>query len=119
MANQRIKDAHNNIKPVHPDQTGGVCSTCHSTDDVELLTSRAASARPGRELPVCARNVTSSRRRRGLAAGNGKRLDGWEGRTGGHGPASIVMIPTPRLFRSAFLSARRNSSEPEATTHEC
>jgi len=37
LADQRIADAHQNIKAVHPRQTGGTCSTCHSSANVELL----------------------------------------------------------------------------------
>ena len=37
MADERVKDAHQNIKPVHPKQVGASCSTCHAPDNVEML----------------------------------------------------------------------------------
>ena len=33
----RAAGTHENIKPRHPAQTGGACSTCHSAANVELL----------------------------------------------------------------------------------
>jgi hypothetical protein len=37
MAEKRIADAHQNVQPVHPKQTGALCSSCHAADNVESL----------------------------------------------------------------------------------
>jgi len=80
MANKRIEDAHNNIKPVHPDQTGAVCSTCHSADDVELLTLKSGErATLDESYRLCAQ-CHFEQAKAWAGGGHGKRLDGWEGR---------------------------------------
>jgi hypothetical protein len=80
MANQRISDAHNNIKPVHPDQTGAVCSTCHSGEDVELLTLKSGErATLDESYRLCAQ-CHFEQAEAWAGGGHGKRLDGWEGR---------------------------------------
>lgn len=80
MANKRIGDAHNNIQPVHPDQTGAVCSTCHSTEDVQLLTLKSgARATLDESYRLCAQcHFPEAKAWAGGA--HGKRLDGWQGR---------------------------------------
>jgi len=80
MANKRIEDAHNNIQPVHPEQTGAVCSTCHSADDVQLLTLKSGErATLDESYRLCAQcHFPEAKAWAGGA--HGKRLDGWQGR---------------------------------------
>jgi len=111
MANQRISDAHNNIKPVHPDQTGSVCSTCHSTDDIELLTLKSGErATLDESYRLCAQ-CHFEQAEAWAGGGHGKRLDGWEGRRvvmacadchDPHNPAVQTRIPfrAPQLERT-------------------
>jgi hypothetical protein len=80
MANQRISDAHNNIKPVHPDQTGAVCSTCHSADDVALLTLRSGERAPLDESYRLCAQCHFKQAEAWAGGAHGKRLDGWQGR---------------------------------------
>jgi hypothetical protein len=111
MANKRIGDAHNNIKPVHPDQTGAVCSTCHSADDVALLTLKSGErATLDESYRLCAQcHFPEAKAWAGGA--HGKRLDGWEGRRvvmacadchDPHKPGVEVRIPfrAPQLERT-------------------
>jgi hypothetical protein len=80
MKDQRIGDAHQNIKPVHPAQVGAVCSTCHASDNVERLALRSGE-RPTLDhaYRLCAQ--CHVQQVRAWAAGaHGKRLDAWQGR---------------------------------------
>jgi hypothetical protein len=74
MADRRIADAHGDIQPVHPAETGAVCSTCHAADNVELLPlkegGRASLDQGYRRCAQC----------HWAAGAHGKRLDGWDGR---------------------------------------
>jgi hypothetical protein len=114
MANKRISDAHNNIKPVHPDQTGAVCSTCHSADDVELLTLKSGEhATLDESYRLCAQ-CHFEQAKAWAGGGHGKRLDGWEGRRvvmacadchDPHNPAVQTRIP----FRAPELERTRSA----------
>ena len=110
MENRRISDAHNNIQPVHPDQTGAVCSTCHSADDVALLTLKSGEqASLDESYRLCAQcHFPEAKAWAGGA--HGKRLDGWQGHRvvmacadchDPHNPAVEVRIPfrAPQLER--------------------
>ncbi len=80
LTDKRIADAHQNITAVHPVQTGGVCSTCHAPDNVELLTLKSgARASLNHAYRLCAQ--CHFREAEAWAGGaHGKRLDGWQGR---------------------------------------
>jgi hypothetical protein len=80
MENRRIQDAHHNIQPVHPHQTGATCSTCHLAEDVAQLALQGGGRAPLNEsYRLCAQ--CHFRQAEAWAAGaHGKRLDGWEGR---------------------------------------
>ena len=114
MADKRIADAHDDIRAVHPKQTGSVCSTCHASDNVALLELKTGD-RVGldQSYRLCARchfeQVTAW-----AGGGHGKRLDGWEGRRvvmgcgdchDPHRPALEPRIP----FRPPQLEAVRRS----------
>jgi hypothetical protein len=111
MANKRISDAHNNIKPVHPDQTGAVCSTCHSSDDVELLALKGGQrATLDDSYRLCAQ-CHFEQAKAWAGGGHGKRLDGWQGRRvvmactdchDPHKPATQPRIPfrAPQIERT-------------------
>jgi hypothetical protein len=80
MAEKRITDAHQNIQPVHPEQTGALCSTCHAADDVELLTLESGErAVLDDSYRLCAQCHFAQADAWG-AGTHGKRLDGWQGR---------------------------------------
>jgi hypothetical protein len=110
MANKRIPDAHNNIQPKHPEQTGAVCSTCHSAEDVELLTLKGGErATLDEGYRLCAQcHFPEAKAWAGGA--HGKRLDGWQGRRvvmacadchDPHNPTVAARIPfrAPRIER--------------------
>ena len=115
LADTRIADAHRNIKADHPQQTGGVCSTCHSADNVELLAlkngERATLDHAYRKCAQCHfQQVTSW-----ANGAHGKRLDGWQGRRvvmgcadchDPHHPAIEPRIPfaAPRIARAPWTS---------------
>lgn len=111
MVNKRIEDAHNNIQPVHPEQTGAVCSTCHSADDVEQLTLKSGErAVLDESYRLCAQcHFPEAKTWAGGA--HGKRLDGWQGRRvvmacadchDPHNPAVQARIP----FRAPQIQRR-------------
>jgi hypothetical protein len=80
MAEKRIGDAHQNVDPAHPKQTGALCSTCHAPEDVELLGlengDRATLDATYRLCAQCHFEQVEA-----WAGGmHGKRLDGWQGR---------------------------------------
>jgi hypothetical protein len=80
LADERVKDAHQNIKAVHPVQTGGVCSTCHAADNVELLTLKSGErATLDHTYRLCAQ-CHFSQAEAWAGGAHGKRLDGWQGR---------------------------------------
>jgi hypothetical protein len=109
MKDNRIRDAHQNIQPLHPDLLGAVCSTCHSPDAVDSLALRTRQ-RVGLDngYRLCAQ--CHFRQADDWAAGaHGKRLDGWQGRRvvmgctdchDPHRPAPLPRIP----FRAPTLS---------------
>lgn len=115
MADQRVKDAHQNIKPIHPRQTGAACSTCHAPDDVELLALKSGErASLDHTYRLCAQCHFSQAE--SWAAGiHGKRIDGWQGRRvvlgcadchDPHKPALEQRIP----FRPPLLEKPRGSA---------
>ncbi|HSJ62736.1 MAG TPA: hypothetical protein VK922_02400 [Gemmatimonadaceae bacterium] len=111
MTDDRVPDAHANITPVHPAQTGGVCSTCHAPDNVELLTLKLGERTTlDHAYRLCAQcHVGQVEAWAGGA--HGKRLDGWQGRRvvmgcadchDPHAPTLEARIPfrAPRLQRT-------------------
>lgn len=79
MENKRISDAHQNIQPVHPEQTGAVCSTCHSPDDVAFLTLKSGERAPLDESYRLCAQCHFEQAKAWAGGGHGKRLDGWQG----------------------------------------
>jgi hypothetical protein len=80
LADERIADAHQNIKPIHPAQTGAACSTCHAPDNVELLALKSGDrATLDHAYRLCAQ-CHFSQAEAWAGGGHGKRLDGWQGR---------------------------------------
>ncbi len=111
MAGKRVADAHQDIRPVHPEQTGAHCSTCHASEDVEQLTLESGErATLDETYRLCAQ--CHFRQTDAWAQGaHGKRLDGWQGRRvvmgcadchDPHAPALAQRIPfrAPQLERS-------------------
>jgi hypothetical protein len=80
LADDRVADAHQNITAVHPVQTGGTCSTCHSPDNVELLALKSGErATLDHTYRLCAQ-CHFSQADAWAGGAHGKRLDGWQGR---------------------------------------
>ena len=79
MAAKRVADAHQDIRPVHPEQTGSLCSTCHAADDVERLAlANGQRATLDESYRLCGQCHFAQAD--GWAHGaHGKRLDGWQG----------------------------------------
>jgi hypothetical protein len=76
----RKPDAHENLKVAHPVQLGGVCSTCHSTANVEQLTLKTGEhASLDHAYQLCAQ-CHFQQVERWAGGAHGKRLDGWQGR---------------------------------------
>ncbi len=110
LKDTRIGDAHQNIIAVHPVQTGGVCSTCHSASNVELLALKSGDrASLDHTYRLCAQ-CHFQQAERWAGGAHGKRLDGWQGRRvvmgcadchDPHKPALEPRIPfrAPRIER--------------------
>jgi len=110
LADARVADAHQNIKSVHPVQTGGVCSTCHAPDNVELLALKSGErATLDHTYRLCAQ-CHFKQAESWAGGGHGKRLDGWQGRRvlmgcadchDPHKPATEQRVPfrAPRIER--------------------
>ncbi|MGH7677122.1 MAG: hypothetical protein ACRENU_01570 [Gemmatimonadaceae bacterium] len=110
LAARRVGDAHQNIKSVHPAQTGGACATCHSPADVELLALGSGErATLDHTYRLCAQ-CHFSQAQSWAGGAHGKRLDGWQGRRvlmgcadchDPHRPAIESRIPfrAPRIER--------------------
>jgi serine/threonine protein kinase len=80
MAEKRIGDAHQNVEPVHPKQTGALCSTCHAAEDVELLAlENGKRATLDESYRLCA-DCHFAQVDAWAHGAHGKRLDGWQGR---------------------------------------
>lgn len=112
MDTQRIPDAHQNIQPVHPSQTGALCSTCHAADNVAELALRGG----GRASLVASYQLCGqchfAEADAWAGGGHGKRLDGWAGRRivmactdchDPHTPAIQLRIPfrAPEIERAS------------------
>jgi len=75
----RVKDAHQNIRPVHPRATGGVCRTCHAAENVERLrVSTGEAPTLDHAYRLCA-ECHFQQVQDWAGGGHGKRLDGWQG----------------------------------------
>lgn len=100
----RIDDAHQNIRPVHPAETGATCGTCHAADDVEhllLISGERVSLDHAYTLCAQCHFGQVDDWTRGV---HGKRLDGWQGVRvvmgcadchDPHSPAVEARIPYP------------------------
>lgn len=110
MTAKRISDAHQDIKPLHPEQTGSHCSTCHASDDVEQLRlENGERATMDQSYRLCAQCHFTQADAWAHGA-HGKRLDAWQGRRivmgcadchDPHQPALQPRIPfrAPRIER--------------------
>jgi hypothetical protein len=80
LADKRVPDAHQDIRAVHPEQTGSLCSTCHAADDVEQLTLVSGQrATLDESYRLCAQ-CHFAQANAWAHGTHGKRLDGWQGR---------------------------------------
>jgi formate-dependent nitrite reductase cytochrome c552 subunit len=80
MAKKRVPDAHQDIRPVHPELTGARCATCHAADDVEQLALESGErATMDESYRLCAQCHFTQVDAWANGA-HGKRLDGWQGR---------------------------------------
>ena len=115
LADERVADAHQNIKPIHPAQTGAACSTCHAPDNVELLALKSGErATLDHAYRLCAQ-CHFSQADAWAGGGHGKRLDGWQGRrvVMGCGDCHDPHKPTlePRIpFRAPQLQRQRGDA---------
>jgi len=80
MRDRRIAHVHENIQPVHPAETGAVCSTCHAEDDVGMLPLKDGQRAPLEQAYRLCAQCHFQQVRDWAGGAHGKRLDGWEGR---------------------------------------
>jgi hypothetical protein len=80
MTEKRTGDAHQNVQPVHPQQTGARCATCHAPDNVEFLAlENGGRATLDESYRLCA-DCHFSQVSAWAHGAHGKRLDSWQGR---------------------------------------
>jgi hypothetical protein len=76
----RTDDGHQNIQPLHPNETGASCATCHSARNVDRLVLQSGeTATMDEPYRLCAQ-CHSPQVTAWAAGAHGKRLDGWHGR---------------------------------------
>lgn len=116
MAAQREPDVHNDIQPVHPDTSGGVCATCHAPEDASLLVLLEDRRAPlDQSYRLCAQ-CHFRQADAWAGGGHGKRLDGWQGRrvvmacTDCHDPHHPAV--EPRIPFRAPVIERIRSDDP-------
>jgi hypothetical protein len=100
----RIGDAHRDLRPVHPSETGATCGTCHSAADVEhLVLFSGETVAIDHSYRLCAQ-CHFDQLNSWAGGGHGKRLDGWHGRRvvmgcadchDPHAPALEPRVPYP------------------------
>jgi hypothetical protein len=77
---ERVADAHGNILPLHPQETGATCGTCHSPARVDRLSLGTGETvtldHPYRLCAQCHAPQVEA----WAGGAHGKRLDGWHGR---------------------------------------
>jgi hypothetical protein len=107
----RVADAHRNIQPSHPRETGAACVNCHATEDVSRLALGSGDrATLDHAYRLCAQ-CHSPQVEDWAAGAHGKRLDGWQGRRivmncadchDPHHPETETRIPfgPPRITRT-------------------
>jgi hypothetical protein len=107
----RVADAHQDVQPTHPRETGATCVTCHATEDVSRLALGSGErATLDHAYRLCAQ-CHSPQVEAWAAGAHGKRLDGWQGRRvvmgcadchDPHHPATEKRIPfdPPRIART-------------------
>jgi hypothetical protein len=77
---ERVTDAHHDIQPLHPHETGASCTSCHAPDNVEFLALGSGErATLDHAYRLCAQ-CHSPQVNDWAAGAHGKRLDGWQGR---------------------------------------
>lgn len=115
MAAQRIGDAHQNIKALHPVRVGAVCSTCHASENVAQLVLKNGDRAPVDESYRLCAECHFKQAEAWAGGGHGKRLDGWQGRRvvmscadchDPHDPAVHSRVPfrAPQLERNRSLT---------------
>jgi hypothetical protein len=76
----RIADAHRNIDPVHPRETGATCTGCHAPESVEMLVlGNGERTTLDHAYRLCAQ-CHAPQVEAWAAGAHGKRIDGWQGR---------------------------------------
>jgi hypothetical protein len=80
MAAKRVADAHQDIQPRHPEQTGTLCSTCHAADDVQQLALESGERATLDETYRLCAQCHFTQADAWAHGAHGKRLDGWQGR---------------------------------------
>lgn len=88
----RTEDIHHDIQPVHPAETGAVCTNCHIASDVSrLVLGSGETATLDQAYRLCAQ-CHFSQADAWVGGGHGKRVVAWQGRrvvmncTGCHDP---------------------------------
>jgi hypothetical protein len=111
LTQERTGDAHRDVQPVHPAETGAACGNCHASRDVEQLALASGQfATLDHAYLLCAQ-CHSPQVQAWSNGAHGKRLDGWQGRRvvmncadchDPHAPALRPRMPfrPPRLHRT-------------------
>ena len=80
LRSERTADAHGNIQPVHPAESGATCATCHAASSVERLAlTSGETISLDHAYRLCAQ-CHFAQVNDWAGGAHGKRLDGWRGR---------------------------------------
>lgn len=118
---------HQDIQPVHPEETGAQCMTCHSAADVgQLRLERGGTISIDHAYQLCAQ--CHFRQVESWAYGaHGKRLVGWRGRRvvmtcadchDPHRPATEQRMPMAGLSLPGPLRSQGGGEEGDRPSHE-
>jgi hypothetical protein len=75
----RVGDAHQDIQPVHPAESGATCATCHAGDDVASLRLHSGATLPLDQAYRLCTQCHFAQVDAWAGGAHGKRLDGWRG----------------------------------------
>jgi len=115
------ESVHQNIRPVHPDETGAQCGTCHWAEDVGRLgLGNGDSAPVDHAYQLCAQCHFDQVESWAYGA-HGKRLVGWRGQRvvmtcadchDPHRPATVPRIPMAGVHLPGEFRAGSEGAEP-------
>ena len=115
---KRTADAHQDIQPVHPKETGATCQSCHAPENVERLAFQSGERTSiDHAYKLCAQ-CHNAQVKAWSGGAHGKRLDGWQGRRVVMGCAACHDPHAPALSARRPFRAPQIERKAQAANHE-